>query len=57
MRSDKELARLATAIEIAAMGTNNPGKTADQLLKREFTRDEMRRAKAYLDSGKSVTGR
>lgn len=55
--SDKKLAQRATAIGVVASGSNRPGSTADQLLHNEFTRDEMKRALKYIESGKDVTGR
>lgn len=52
-KSDKELARRAVAIELAS----GNDATAEQLLRREFTPSEMRRAGKHLESGKDVTGR
>ncbi|MEW2463115.1 hypothetical protein ACIPIC_02660 [Streptomyces collinus] len=52
-KSDKELARRAVSIELASGNAS----TAEQLLRKEFTPSEMRRAVKYLESGKDVTGR
>ncbi|MBR8638630.1 hypothetical protein KEF29_03275 [Streptomyces tuirus] len=56
-RTDKQLAQRATAIGIVAMGTGKVNATADRMLHDEFTPEEMRRALAYIESGKSVHGR
>ncbi|MFB7707927.1 hypothetical protein ACWCRC_32785 [Streptomyces sp. NPDC001940] len=54
--SDKQLAKRATSIGVLAQTANDPARAADQLLHSEFTRDEMRRARDYIASGKPVTG-
>jgi hypothetical protein len=55
--TDKELAQRAVAIGVAAMGQADPTAATDRLLHREFTPDEMRRARDYINSGQGVTGR
>ncbi|MFF7308145.1 hypothetical protein [Streptomyces sp. NPDC008137] len=55
--TDKQLAQRATAIGVVAVGEPIPESTADRLLHKEFTPDEMRRALAYIESGQSVHGR
>lgn len=52
-RTDKQCAQAATAAAI--VGKTSTGTT--QALHATLSRDEMRRAKAYLESGKPVTGK
>ncbi|MGX1254151.1 hypothetical protein RKD48_006662 [Streptomyces ambofaciens] len=54
--TDKQLAKRAVSIGVLASASADPTRTADSLLHSEFTRDEMQRANAYLQSGKRVTG-
>ncbi len=55
--TDKQLAQRATAIGVVALANGSTNATTDRLLHDEFTPDEMRRALAYIESGKSVHGR
>ncbi|MET9376261.1 hypothetical protein ABZX98_19245 [Streptomyces sp. NPDC002992] len=54
-RSDKECAQIAMAAGIT--GTAHGRPAARRLVEHHLTEDEMRRALAYLESGKPVTGR